>query len=170
MTHDACRGSLETSLTREHSTPPSDSQGRFDGSITEPMSTFPMIWLSLRTRRASTPLGSYILGRGTGHITLGGLLCGSALFRCVKSQGFASRFPFHTTEYAAPSLDPDLEHLLQVGLRGWSNWLCAVELLKISPEHTPSLTIDFGYTVASLLGQPRQTRPSACLVWNFRCD
>ena len=55
-----------------------------------------------------------------------------------KSQGFASRFPFHTTEYAAPSLDPDLEHLLQVGLRGWSDWLCAVDLLKISPEHTPS--------------------------------
>ena len=35
-----------------------------------------------------------------------------------KSQGFASRFPFHTTVYVAPSLDPDLRHLLEVGLEG----------------------------------------------------
>ena len=55
-----------------------------------------------------------------------------------KSQGFASRFPFDTTEHAAPSLDPDLEHLLQAGLGNWPDEFRAVCLLKISPEHTPS--------------------------------
>jgi hypothetical protein len=50
----------------------SDSLGRFDGSMTESMSTPLMISLSLRSRRASIPLGRCIQGHGTGHTTLGG--------------------------------------------------------------------------------------------------
>ena len=59
----------------------------------------------------------------------------NALSMC-KSQEYVGRFPANIIEYAAPGLDPDLKHLLQVGFTGGVS--CIVDLLTIRPEYTPS--------------------------------
>jgi len=59
-----------------------------------------------------------------------------ALATC-KSEEFGDRFPLRYTEYLAPGLDHDLEHLLRVNHP--NNTLRYIfDLLEVSPEHTPS--------------------------------
>jgi len=54
-----------------------------------------------------------------------------------KSERFGNAFPLLGTEYMAPGLDHDLEHLLQVNCVAYSE-LCVSWLLAIGSEHTPS--------------------------------
>jgi len=54
-----------------------------------------------------------------------------------KSEDFEDRFPLPYTEYVAPGLDHDLEHLLQVNRPSYPEQHI-FRLLAIRPEHTPS--------------------------------
>ena len=54
-----------------------------------------------------------------------------------KSEEFGNTFPLSDTGYTASSLDPDLDHLLEVNCEAASE-MRIIWLLAIKPEHTPS--------------------------------